>query len=703
MNALKNKNSFMLCLLLVLGALVARPLAVQGTTYTLDGDFDLGTLVNVNHDAPNNDQLQLNWITEPFPFVNIACSGRGTIVRIDVNTGQILGEYWSAPNGRGRNPSRTTVDLHGNVWAGNRDEAYGGKGSVVKIGLVVGGTRCNSDGTPNANGQYLKPPFLYNTCIDRHGATIADPPDGLIKTSRGLGDYLPWTNAGGADNNGGVSTAEDEAILIYQRVNGNNVRHVSVDADNNVWTAGNFGGDNSFDLLHGNTGAILASFDVGEGGYGGLVDGNKVLWSADRMHPNYTVLRYDTKGTLTTADDTWSTLGPMNSYGLGIDSSGNIWNSQWTWNQIRKFDSAGNWLGTFGTGGASSDRGVAVTPVDDDVWVANSGGTDVSRLANSGVLLKVIPLGGDGWNPTGVAVDANGKVWVACLGSSTAKRIDPSGGDDGLGAVDLTVNLNAPGLPNAWPYNYSDMTGSVLLGAIQQGTWTIVHDSGTPGNTACKIYWNDEPEGAEPAGTSITVEARAADNVVDLPSETFVTVTYGIDPGLTGQHIEVRATLSRDPGVTETPVLSDLTIICNLPPDCSEAYADPDCLWPPNHKMVAVSILGVTDPDGDLVTIMITGITSDEATASDEGSGGAKHAPDADGVGTDTALLRAERSGGGNGRVYEISFIASDGKGGECEGTVLVNVPHDQRPSRRSPTPCAAIDDGQIYDATQIN
>ena len=55
MNPLKNKNSFMLCLLLVLGALVARPLAVQGTTYTLDGDFDLGTLVNVNHDAPNND------------------------------------------------------------------------------------------------------------------------------------------------------------------------------------------------------------------------------------------------------------------------------------------------------------------------------------------------------------------------------------------------------------------------------------------------------------------------------------------------------------------------------------------------------------------------------------------------------------------------------------------------------------------------
>ena len=371
---------------------------------------------------------------------------------------------------------------------------------------MVGGTRCNSDGTPNPVGQYLAPPFLYNTCVDRDS-------DGLIKTSNGLGNILSWPDitdgAGGAT--GVVEDAEDEAILIYQRVNGNNVRHVSVDADNNVWAGGHFGGDQTFDLLHGNSGTILASFDVGEGGYGGLVDGNKVLWSADRVG-SYGVLRYDTKGTISTADDTWSFLVNSNAYGLGIDSAGNIWNAKFTSNTITKFDSAGVPLGTFGTGGANGDRGVAVTPVDDHVWVANSSGSDVSRLANNGTLLKVVPLGGDGWNPTGVAVDTNGKVWVACLGSSTAKRIDPSGGGDGLGAVDLTVSLGA----GAGPYNYSDMTGSVLLGAVQQGTWTLVHNSGTPSNTACTIYWNDEPEGDEPVGTSITVEARAADLVANL-------------------------------------------------------------------------------------------------------------------------------------------------------------------------------------------
>ena len=158
----------------------------------------------------------------------------------------------------------------------------------------------------------------------------------------------------------------------------------------------------------------------------------------------------------------------------------------------------------------------------------------------------------------------------------------------------------------------------------------------------------------------------------------------------------------------------------NQPPDCSEAYVDQDCLWPPNHKMIPVSILGVTDPDGDPVTITITAITSDEPTATAKGAGGAKHAPDADGVGTDMVILRAERSGSGlekgksgagpgNGRVYEITFIAADDNGGECVGTVQVVVPHDHRRTINDPPNlgpdhlCDAIDDGQIYDATQIN
>ncbi|MBY8852125.1 hypothetical protein K7G98_29190, partial [Saccharothrix sp. MB29] len=164
----------------------------EDVLYTLDADFDRGVLQDVNHDAPNGDQLQLDRRTTFFPYVNVAASARGTMVRIDVDTGEILGEWLSAPDGQGRNPSRTTVDKLGNTWLSNRNEAGGGQGSVTRVGVIRGGTRVHGDGTPNPTGDHLVGPFSYNTCEDRDQ-------DGLFATSRGLGDIRPWTNAGGVD------------------------------------------------------------------------------------------------------------------------------------------------------------------------------------------------------------------------------------------------------------------------------------------------------------------------------------------------------------------------------------------------------------------------------------------------------------------------------------------------------------------------
>jgi len=135
----------------------------------------------------------------------------------------------------------------------------------------------------------------------------------------------------------------------------------------------------------------------------------------------------------------------------------------------------------------------------------------------------------------------------------------------------------------------------------------------------------------------------------------------------------------------------------NRPPDISGAEPSLRCLGPPNNKYIDMTLQGITDPDGNLVILTITKITSDEATASEKGSGGAKHAPDAT-VGDGNAFqLRSERSGNGNGRVYKISFTASDNEGGVSSGTVIVCVPHDQSQK------CSCIDNGQKYDATTIN
>jgi hypothetical protein len=131
--------------------------------------------------------------------------------------------------------------------------------------------------------------------------------------------------------------------------------------------------------------------------------------------------------------------------------------------------------------------------------------------------------------------------------------------------------------------------------------------------------------------------------------------------------------------------------IRNAPPDCGSAAEAIDIvLWPPNHKLVTVAIAGITDPDGDPLTVTITGVTQDEP-GDDTGDG--TSGPDAVVVG-DQVQVRKERSGSGNGRVYEIHFTADDGQGGACAGSLRVGVPLSQDPDE------AIIDDGQRYDAT---
>ena len=131
----------------------------------------------------------------------------------------------------------------------------------------------------------------------------------------------------------------------------------------------------------------------------------------------------------------------------------------------------------------------------------------------------------------------------------------------------------------------------------------------------------------------------------------------------------------------------------NQPPVCGAAEANPEMLWPPNHKFVAISVLGVTDPDNDPVTITIDSIFQDEpVNAIDSGN----TAPDGQGVGTSTAEVRAERVDSGNGRYYHISFTADDGSGGVCSGEVLVIVPKSQGKNGEP------VDDGALHDSTVV-
>ncbi len=129
----------------------------------------------------------------------------------------------------------------------------------------------------------------------------------------------------------------------------------------------------------------------------------------------------------------------------------------------------------------------------------------------------------------------------------------------------------------------------------------------------------------------------------------------------------------------------------NDPPDCSTSIASPNVFWPPNHEMLEVLVTGVVDPDGDVVAVTIETVSQDEAV-NESGSGNT--CPDAIIDGDDTAMIRSERAGGLDGRVYRLNFSATDGNGGSCSGTVSVCIPHEDA------TVPTCIEQPEEYDST---
>jgi hypothetical protein len=110
----------------------------------------------------------------------------------------------------------------------------------------------------------------------------------------------------------------------------------------------------------------------------------------------------------------------------------------------------------------------------------------------------------------------------------------------------------------------------------------------------------------------------------------------------------------------------------NNPPDCSTVHVVSGSMTSPDGGFRTIQLAGGVDPDGDPVSITITRIRQDEPVTDSAD----KTSPDAVASGSsDRVDLRAERNPKGDGRVYEISFRASDGKGGSCSGAVRVTVP----------------------------
>ena len=113
-----------------------------------------------------------------------------------------------------------------------------------------------------------------------------------------------------------------------------------------------------------------------------------------------------------------------------------------------------------------------------------------------------------------------------------------------------------------------------------------------------------------------------------------------------------------------------------IPPSVITISATPNVLWPPNHKMVPVTLSVSTSDNCDPAPVcQIVAVSSNEP---DNAQGDGNTAPDWEITGDLTLKLRAERSGKGTSRVYTITVRCIDEARNATDQQVIVTVPHDQ-------------------------
>jgi len=186
-----------------------------------------------------------------------------------------------------------------------------------------------------------------------------------------------------------------------------------------------------------------------------------------------------------------------------------------------------------------------------------------------------------------------------------------------------------------------------------------------------------------PNGTPVTLDGSGSTD----PNGDPLTFTWlGPFGTLTGETITPdlpvgthTITLTVDDGTGKTD--SDtvvVTVMDSTPPSLSVSLS-PHVIWPANHKMVNITaLIQVSDTCDESPNVELVSIINNEA---DNGTGDGNTSDDIQGAsyGTDdrTFSLRAERAGSGRGRIYTITYRATDASGNEADASAEVTVPHD--------------------------
>jgi hypothetical protein len=302
-------------------------------------------------------------------YIWISNSAQGTVTKIDTVTMVEEGRYSAKP--AGGDPSRTSVNLQGDVAVANRN------GGVAKFWANV------------------------EDCQDTNGVPG-------IQTSTGGADVLPF--------------GQDECMAWYTDLVCSSNRPVAWTRGEwneaecaytgaNLWTVC----DNNTLLIDGQTGAILQTIPVPSPTgysfvYGGAADGESNFWGLDLGSSQLYRVDHDDYSV-----QAWP-LSAFGGYGITVDPNGRPWVCGGGGVARFNVDTA-TWdiAGTSGIGGCMTDG-------DSLIWHSNPSGLLLGYDIETLQVVEQVQL------PEyvhGVSIDFQGHVWGVSFAGSNAYRADP--------------------------------------------------------------------------------------------------------------------------------------------------------------------------------------------------------------------------------------------------------------------------------------
>jgi subtilisin-like proprotein convertase family protein len=265
----------------------------------------------------------------------------------------------------------------------------------------------------------------------------------------------------------------------------------------------------------------------------------------------------------------------------------------------------------------------------------------------------------------------------------------------GTGTFRPTNHLNGDTFPVvAGPYQSSAPTGTGTLalfgGADPNGNWQlfIVDDTGGDSgnvNGGWELILTTDGGVIDPPCTlscpsDITVgtDPDSCGAVVNYPGANVEgscgTVTYSHPSGSSFPVGTTTVTVTAtQPDMTTQTCTFNVTVTDTHGPSLTTSVAASSLESPFNHTMENVGLSGIaSDNCTGVDPVQVTVFSNeDDEVGSDDGT----FSPDAKDLGLGTLMLRKERLGSGNGRVYLIISRASDGTGSEAYSCNTVSVP----------------------------